>query len=146
LWNIIELRKMVLKDFIPELFEQIRDIYLVSEEELKSPVRKKELVKARCAFAAIVRNFANFKYQAIAAELNRTDHTSAMHWYVEHLNWLETDQLYRQRFNMLHYNISKFFSDKEEDPKTYMYSTLKLIRTEVDNLMAMLVNEMNDGL
>lgn len=61
-----------------EIIDKVSEFYSLSNKQIKSPNRKKELVKARWIAMYLIRQETNMKLEAIGELFNR-DHTTVIH-------------------------------------------------------------------
>ena len=83
-----------------ELYGRILNEYGITEDELKSPMRDRQIVNIRHAMFYFLRYRKNYSTIKIGSIFNR-DHSSVINGCKKVENWLDMPQIYRNELNIL---------------------------------------------
>lgn len=95
--HMLELNKSILQD-ASLLFEIVEEVTGVTQEEIKSKVRKRHITDARMMMAESLRRNSKYKLREIGLVISGLDHSTVIHYKRQVVEICEQDKVFKKNF------------------------------------------------
>lgn len=114
-----------------QLLKKICEVNNASYDVIKinPKLRERQLVDSRCMFAFIFYKFERYGYSSIGKMLNK-DHATIMNNVRSHLHLIETDKVYKQRFERVFNYYMELKSSVNVNVKVFRKSIINSIKMQ----------------